>query len=93
MIPDLLVWSGIAFALLVLVVVVRGLWRLRRWRRGMTAEERRLRDDPRFAEMWVKQYRPEAASESSSPESSSPESSSPESRQGRSDGEHPERAG
>ena len=50
--PEVLIWSGEVIALFVLAGL---LWRARR---GPSSEERRLRDDPRFAEMWVKQYQP-----------------------------------
>lgn len=53
-----LVWSGVALVVLALFVVLRALIRLRRWGRRLSSEERRLRDDPRFTEMWVKQYQP-----------------------------------
>jgi hypothetical protein len=53
------------FAMIALIIV---LWatlrllraaRLRRRGFGVDAEDRRLRADPRFTEMWVQQYRPE----------------------------------
>lgn len=82
--PDALIWTGAVLGLLALLILTRSLWRLRRARRGLTSEERRLRDDPRFAEMWVKQYRPmhEESSVPKRDDADAAEDDSPQSRPG-----------
>lgn len=51
-------WVLILIVALVGVAVLRGVRRARRGGFGVADEERRLRDDPRFAEDWVRQVRP-----------------------------------
>ena len=69
-----LVWTGAVFAVLLAVLIARAIWRLARWHRGVSSEERRLRDDPRFAELWVRQFRSHAppADEGAAPQAPIP---------------------
>lgn len=59
--------SNIALLAIGLVVSIVGVWTVARVMRairlgrhgfGVGAEDRRLRDDPRFTDAWVKQFRP-----------------------------------